>query len=233
MLTSSLFYKKFFLIDFHSKAHITGSLQIDRNIACYITQQDNYRSGLTLEELMHLACNLKLNESKARKLERIDDILVQMKLNEQRRNTASDLSGGERKRFSVALELVSRPQIFFLDEPTSGLDEISAQQCVSLLRKLAERGRTVVCTIHQTSTKMLSNFDSVYIMTKGQCLYQGKPQALVQFLSQCGFEYPKSYSPTDYGKQRNLFGEFEVVFKDKLVIWFGNLKNFLFSSGNL
>lgn len=108
------------------------------------------------------------------------------------------MSGGERKRLSIALELVANPTIFFLDEPTSGLDDVTAAQCIRLLKDLAKQGRTVVCTIHQPSAAVFGIFDQIFVVAKGQCVYQGSPQALVPMLSQFNLECPKSYNPADY-----------------------------------
>ena len=158
------------------------------------------RSTLSVVELMQLSCNLKLRETTSKKKQIITNTLTDLKLEHRVSNTVDKLSGGERKRLSVALELVSKPQIFFLDEPTTGLDEISALQCIQMLRSLAVQGRTIVCTIHQPSPSVMENFHHVYMMTRGQCVYQGTPGALVEFLQQNGFECPRTHSPTDYSK---------------------------------
>lgn len=108
------------------------------------------------------------------------------------------MSGGEKRRLSIALELVANPKIFFLDEPTSGLDEVTAAQCIRLLKNLAKQGRTVVCTIHQPSATIFSLFDNVYVMARGQCIFQGEPNVLVRYLSYVNMECPLTYSPCDY-----------------------------------
>lgn len=108
------------------------------------------------------------------------------------------MSGGERRRLSIALELVANPTIFFLDEPTSGLDEVTAAQCIRLLKNLAKQGKTVVCTIHQPSAATFSLFDQVFVLARGQCVYQGGPTVLVPFLAHNNMNCPKHYSPSDY-----------------------------------
>ncbi|KAI8123488.1 hypothetical protein FF38_11964 [Lucilia cuprina] len=178
---------------------VSGHLKIDRKNSCYITQEDHHQTLLSVEELMHLACDLKIKREDCKnKKQLIEDILVNLNLNHRRNVKANKLSGGERKRLSVALELVANPKIFFLDEPTSGLDEVTALQCIRLLSHLAKQGHTVVCTIHQPSATIFNYFDNVYVLAQGKCVYQGPPLALVPFLDQAQMECPKHYSPSDY-----------------------------------
>ncbi|ALC45046.1 CG32091 [Drosophila busckii] len=176
---------------------VKGSIKIKRDNACYITQDDCHQTLLSVEELMNLSCDLKL-KSRLKKEEIITDILTNLNLNHRRSVTAEKLSGGERKRLSIALELVDNPNIFFLDEPTSGLDEVTAAQCIRLLSALAKEGRTVVCTIHQPSATIYNCFDSIYVLAKGQCVYQGTPQATIPFLRLAQLDCPRYYSPSDY-----------------------------------
>ncbi|XP_017080688.1 ATP-binding cassette sub-family G member 1 isoform X2 [Drosophila eugracilis] len=176
---------------------VTGSIKIKRDNACYITQDDHHQTLLTVEELMNLACDLKLKH-RHKKAEIMTDILENLHLNHRRNVTAEKLSGGERKRLSIALELVDNPNIFFLDEPTSGLDEVTAAQCIRLLQAMAYEGRTIVCTIHQPSATIYNYFDSIYVLAKGQCVYQGSPRATIPFLRLAQLDCPRHYSPSDY-----------------------------------
>nr|AAL68329.1 RE70153p [Drosophila melanogaster] len=176
---------------------VTGNIKMKRDNACYITQDDHHQTLLTVEELMNLACDLKL-KNRHKKAEIMTDILENLHLNHRRNVTAEKLSGGERKRLSIALELVDNPNIFFLDEPTSGLDEVTAAQCIRLLQAMAYEGRTIVCTIHQPSATIYNYFDSIYVLAKGQCVYQGSPRATIPFLRLAQLDCPRHYSPSDY-----------------------------------
>lgn len=144
-----------------------------------------------------MACNLKLKSGTIHE-PIILDILINLNLNHRRKNRATTLSGGERRRLSIALELVANPTIFFLDEPTSGLDEVTAAQCIRLLKNLARQDKTVVCTIHQPSATTFALFDQIFILAKGRCVYQGAPTALVPFLSNLNLPCPTHYNPSDY-----------------------------------
>nr|CAD7400972.1 unnamed protein product [Timema poppensis] len=82
--------------------------------------------------------------------------------------------------------------------PDPGLDDLSSSQCIVLLKKLAEGGRTVICSIHTPSARMFAQFDHVYIVSSGQCVFQGQGSDMVPFLSSLGLPCPKHYNPADF-----------------------------------
>lgn len=171
-----------------------------RRLTCYITQDDRLQPLLTVLENMRCAADLKLDSDTPHyeKEEIIEMVLTHLGLYEAQNTRAARLSGGQKKRLSIALELISNPMVMFLDEPTTGLDSASCRQVVRLLRELARQGRTIVCTIHQPSATIFQMFDLVYVLAAGRCLYQGTAKNLVPFLDSAELPCPQYHNPADY-----------------------------------
>ena len=108
------------------------------------------------------------------------------------------ISGGQRKRLSLASEVLTNPSIMFCDEPTSGLDSFMAASVVEILKKLARQGRTVICTIHQPSSRVVEMFDKILLLAEGRTAYLGDVSRANKFLETCGFPCPAHYNPADH-----------------------------------
>lgn len=198
--------------------------RIFHKLSCYITQDDLLQPLLTVQEIMTVAAKLKLptHMNNKQKQLTINEILSDLCLFESRNTRTEHLSGGQKKRLSIALELINNPPVFFLDEPTSGLDNVTTKQVVQLLRTLARQGRTIVCTIHQPSASIFELFDHVYIVAKGLCVYQGTTQELIPFLSSMGLHCPTHYNPADFvievtdGEEQNIKALSRAIHNGKL-----------------
>ncbi|XP_053696931.1 ATP-binding cassette sub-family G member 1 isoform X2 [Sabethes cyaneus] len=171
-----------------------------KKLSCYIQQHDALRPWLTVNEAMSCATHLKLGFSISyeEKQKLIQKILFMLGLEQKGSTPTAGLSGGQKKRLAIALEMISNPPILFLDEPTTGLDSSSCSQCISLLKRLAQDGRTIVCTIHTPSALLFEMFDKLYTVTQGHCFYQGPVRELLPFLSGLGYNCPSYHNPADF-----------------------------------
>jgi len=145
----------------------------------YVPQDDIVHRNLTVEEVLSYACQLRLPPD-TDIAAAITHTLDLVKLSHVRHTVVDQLSGGQRKRVSIAVELLANPKLFFLDEPTSGLDPGLDKKMMALLRELADQGRTIILVTHATSN--LEVCDRVVFMgSGGQLCYFGPPQEAMTF----------------------------------------------------
>uniref|UniRef100_A0A182J370 Uncharacterized protein n=1 Tax=Anopheles atroparvus TaxID=41427 RepID=A0A182J370_ANOAO len=178
-----------------------GSGRTNRKLCSYILQEDYLQPLFTVHEIMLMACDLKVSSAghnRSEKLRLVDHILDTLHLSFCKQTRCGSLSGGQRKRLSIALELIDNPPILFLDEPTTGLDSSSSLYTIKLLQGLAREGRTIVCTIHQPSATVYEMFDHVYVLAEGHCVYQGSALSTVPYLRSVGLHCPPYHNAADY-----------------------------------
>ncbi|NIG58783.1 ATP-binding cassette sub-family G member [Pontoporia blainvillei] len=133
----------------------------------------------------------------------VDDVIAELRLrrcaNTRMGNSyVRGVSGGERRRVSIAVQLLWNPGILILDEPTSGLDSFTAHNLVKTLSRLAKGNRLVLLSIHQPRSDIFRLFDLVLLMTSGTTIYLGAAQHMVQYFTAAGHPCPRYSNPADY-----------------------------------
>ncbi len=154
----------------------------------YVPQDDIVHRDLTVGRALFYAARMRLPRDFTREQisQRIDEVLEDVEMKDWRNQLISKLSGGQRKRVSIALELLANPSLFFLDEPTSGLDPGLDRKMMFLLRKLADKGHTIILVTHATNN--LNACDFVCFLTRGGRLaYFGPPEKAKLFFAKDDF----------------------------------------------
>ncbi|KAL9389437.1 hypothetical protein Peur_018042 [Populus x canadensis] len=172
----------------------------------FVTQDDVLYPHLTVLETLTYAALLRLPKKLTReeKIEQAELIIMELGLTRCRNSVVGGplfrgISGGERKRVSIGLEMLVNPSLLLLDEPTSGLDSTTAQRIVATLRGLARGGRTVVTTIHQPSSRLYRMFDKVVVLSEGCPIYSGQAGRVMEYFKSLGYNPGFNFmNPADF-----------------------------------
>lgn len=176
-------------------------------MSCYVMQEDVLNAYFTVYETLLFTAQMRLPKGTTdEKIKlRIEEVIRNMELGHTRNTIVGNsllkgISGGEKKRLCIAMELIVHPKLLFLDEPTSGLDSVTALIVCQKLKELGRSGKcTVVSTIHQPQSKIFSLFDSLILLAKGNTVYQGPcGVAALEFFEKSGFSCPPLTNPADF-----------------------------------
>lgn len=193
--------------------HIKGEILINGQprdkfffrLSAYVEQQDMLMPLATVYETVLFSAQVRLPRemSKSEIDVRIRDTLHILDLEDIEAMRAGDLSMEQRKRLTIAVELVSDPQLLFLDEPTSGLDSQAAMKVMEVVKRIAETGRAVICTIHQPSLTVFSYFDHLLLLKRGgRTVYFGPTgkdcESVLEYFSVIGWECAPKRNPADF-----------------------------------
>ncbi|OAX80691.1 hypothetical protein ACJ72_04968 [Emergomyces africanus] len=183
------------------------SESVIRSVSSFVTQDDDaLMPSLSVRESLRFAAGLRLPSwmSKEEKNRRAEEILLKMGLKDCGNNLiGSDLikgiSGGEKRRVTIAIQILTDPKILLLDEPTSGLDAFTATSIIDVLRGLAAEGRTLILTIHQSRSDIFRSFDNILLLSRGgHPTYAGKGADMLSYFEQLGYPCPKTTNPADF-----------------------------------
>ena len=172
---------------------------------CFVVQQqDNHWPGLTCTETLQYAADLYMTVSDEEKAERVSSVIAKMGLESCATTRVGNeflpgMSGGQKRRLSIAIALIKQPDLMFLDEPTSGLDAAAAANVMTYIKRLAEQEQLIiVATIHQPSSKIFHSFDKLMILSKGRPAYTGPAASAISYFNGIGHSIKTTDNPAEY-----------------------------------
>ena len=197
------------------KSHIDGKVCIDgreattasiRDLSSFVEQEDSLIGSLTVRETINFAAQLALpaSVSKQARTQRVDELLTAFGLQSQARTIVGTpirkgISGGQKRRLSVASQLIADPRIIFLDEPTSGLDSAASFEVMRYIKRVAVQHRLiVVASIHQPSTSTFTLFDKLLLLSQGKTCYFGAREEARDWFSGIGHQVPGYTNPAEF-----------------------------------
>uniref|UniRef100_A0A8C8SU54 ABC transporter domain-containing protein n=1 Tax=Pelusios castaneus TaxID=367368 RepID=A0A8C8SU54_9SAUR len=194
-------------------AGLSGQVLVDgfpqpSNFKCisgYVVQDDVVMGTMTVRENLLFSAALRLPSSIAfkEKEERVTQIISELGLSKVADSKVGTelirgVSGGERKRTNIGMELITEPPVLFLDEPTTGLDASSANAVLLLLKRLSRKGRTIIFSIHQPRYSIFKLFDSLTLLALGKVLYHGPAQQALGYFNSIGYQCESFNNPADF-----------------------------------
>ncbi|PUZ66200.1 hypothetical protein GQ55_3G288000 [Panicum hallii var. hallii] len=199
---------------------VTSRAQL-RRLCGFVTQDDNLLPLLTVRETILFAARFRLRAATTarERLDRVEALMQELGLSEVADSyvgggdgcgatAARGVSGGERKRVSIAVDIVHDPPVLLLDEPTSGLDSRSAVDVLALLHEVSRaRRQVVVLSIHQPSYRMLGYISSLLLLSRGAVAHSGTLKSLEDALARLGHKIPMQLNPLELAME--VTGELE------------------------
>ncbi|XP_050981640.1 broad substrate specificity ATP-binding cassette transporter ABCG2c isoform X1 [Labeo rohita] len=192
----------------------SGQVLVDNTIvtselrlcSAYVVQSDILMGTLTVRENLAFSANLRLSRkeySSADKEMRVDSVIQELGLKDCADTKIGTMflrgvSGGEKKRCSIGMELITSPSLLFLDEPTTGLDANTANSIMELLQKLSKKGKTIIFSIHQPRYSIFSQFDHLTLINKGEIIYAGAANKAITYFEDLGYKCEPFNNPADF-----------------------------------
>ncbi|KAK9525059.1 hypothetical protein VZT92_017402 [Zoarces viviparus] len=194
-------------------AGLSGEVLIDGahqppNFKClsgYVVQDDVVMGTLTVRENFTFSAALRLptTVSQKEKEEKVNKLIQELGLGRVADSKVGTqlirgVSGGERKRTNIGMELIIDPPVLFLDEPTTGLDASTANSVLLLLKRIANSGRTIILSIHQPRYSIYRLFDSLTLLVNGKQVYHGPAQSALEYFADIGYTCEPHNNPADF-----------------------------------
>lgn len=178
-----------------------------KKISGYVTQKDTLFPLLTVEETLMFSAKLRLRLPHAELSSRVKSLIQELGLSRVAGARVGDervrgISGGEKRRVSIGVDVIHDPEVLILDEPTSGLDSTSALQITDMLKIMAEtRGRTIILSIHQPGFRIVKSFNTILLLANGSVLHHGTVDQLGGNLRLMGLELPLHVNVVEFAME--------------------------------
>ncbi|CAL9071458.1 unnamed protein product [Musa acuminata var. zebrina] len=180
--------------------------RLDYGVVAYVRQENVFLGTLTVRETITYSAHLRLPATMSKKevASVVEGTIEEMGLQDCADRAIGNwhlrgISGGEKKRLSIALEILTRPRLLFLDEPTSGLDSASAFFVIQTLKQIALDGnKTIISSIHQPSSEVFALIDDLCLLSGGEAVYTGDAKLATKFFAEVGFPCPSRRNPSDH-----------------------------------
>ncbi|KAF7220190.1 ATP-binding cassette sub-family G member 8 isoform X2 [Nothobranchius furzeri] len=179
--------------------------QLVKKCIAHVRQDDRLLPHLSVRETLSFVAQLRLPTgfSQAQRDQRVDDVIAELRLRQCANTRVGNdyvrgVSGGERRRVSIAVQLLWNPGILILDEPTSGLDSFTAHNLVITLSRLAKGNRLVLLSVHQPRSDIFQLFDLVVLLSSGSAVYCGAARDMVPYFTALGYPCPRYCNPSDF-----------------------------------
>ncbi|XP_062257106.1 ATP-binding cassette sub-family G member 8 isoform X1 [Platichthys flesus] len=179
--------------------------QLVKKSIAHVRQDDRLLPHLTVRETLAFVAKLRLptHYTQAQRDQRVDDVIAELRLRQCAHTRVGNdyvrgVSGGERRRVSIAVQLLWNPGILILDEPTSGLDSFTAHNLVITLSRLARGNRLVLLSVHQPRSDIFQLFDLVVLLSSGSAAYCGAARDMVPYFTALGYPCPRYCNPSDF-----------------------------------
>ncbi|XP_026166011.1 ATP-binding cassette sub-family G member 8 isoform X2 [Mastacembelus armatus] len=179
--------------------------QLVKKSIAHVRQDDRLLPHLTVRETLSFVAKLRLptHFTQAQRDQRVDDVIAELRLRQCAHTRVGNdyvrgVSGGERRRVSIAVQLLWNPGILILDEPTSGLDSFTAHNLIITLSRLARGNRLVLLSVHQPRSDIFQLFDLVVLLSSGSAVYCGAAREMVPYFTSLGYPCPRYCNPSDF-----------------------------------
>jgi ABC-type multidrug transport system ATPase subunit len=186
---------------------LAPSEDVIHSICSFVTQDDDaLLASLTVRETLRYAAGLRLPKwmSKQQKVQKAEEILLKMGLKDCADNLIGNdlikgISGGEKRRVTIAVQILTEPRVLLLDEPLSGLDAFTALSIMDVLSGLAHEGRTLIVTIHQPRSDLFDHFGSILLLARGgHPVFAGPATHMLPHFAAQGYACPRHVNPADF-----------------------------------